>query len=205
MVRPTWPLGLLSLACFAVHGGGHVLRGTAHDVLWACTMANLLIGLGLLLPHRLAALRLPAVGVLWLSVGNFTWAIDLYLGGEFFASSLLTHWDGLGLGLWGLYRLGYPRPAWLLATLGMVLLQGASRLVTPPSANVNVAHHVYGFYQGVYGSYLAFWLSSFVQTALAYFVIDLGLARLYARLAGRSLAGRPAETAGAAPPSPPPI
>ncbi len=179
----TWPLGLLALGGFAIHGGGHLFRGTAHDVLWACTMANLLIGIGLIFPQRTQRVRLVAVGVLWLLVGNFTWAVDLILGGDFFYSSLLTHVGGLVLGGLGLHRLGYPSRAWIFATAGMVLLQLLCRVVTPPAANVNVAHQVYGFYRGIYGSYLQFWVASFFQTALAYFVLDWLLTRIYRRLA----------------------
>lgn len=156
-------------------------------------MANLLIGLGLLWPRATQRARPVAVGVLWLLVGNFTWVVDLALGGEFFCTSILTHWVGLGLGLWGLRRLGYPARAWLFATIGMVLLQLVSRVATPPAANVNVAHHVYDFYRGVYGSYLSFWLASFAQTVLAYFVLDRGLARIYRRLSAPGAGGASAD------------
>lgn len=196
----TWPLGLLALGCFLVHGGSHIVRGTAHDVLWACTMANLLIAVGLIFhrPRALARARLVAVGVLWLLVGNFTWVVDLVLGGDFFWTSLLTHWGGLALGCVGLHRLGYPSRAWLFATLYLVLLQLLSRLLTPPAANVNVAHEVYSFYRGIYSSYLQFWLASFVQTALAYFVLDRILARIFRRLRRSQPATPPA--GGGSPP-----
>ena len=179
-------LGVVALLCFVIHGGSHVLRGTAHDVLWACTMANLLIASGLLVrwpAHAGAALC--STGVLWLCVGNVTWVLDLALGGEFFVTSLLTHWLGLLIGLLGLLQLGFPRRAWLYATLAMVALQLVSRGLTPPSANVNVAHFVYPVYARIYPSYGWFWLASFVQTAGAYFVLDRILARLLPGWAAR--------------------
>jgi len=182
----TVSLGVLALLSFVIHGGSHVLRGTAHDVLWACTMANLLIALGLLfrLPRSLSS-TLCAVGVLWLCVGNFTWAIDLIVGGEFFCTSLLTHWLGLLMGLLGVLRLGWPPRAWLHATLWLIVLQFICRVITPASANVNVAHTVYAVYQRVYPSYAWFWLASLVQTAGAYFVLDRIFARIFARILAR--------------------
>ena len=39
-------LGVLALVCFAVHASFHVLSGRAPDVLWACHIAALLIGVG---------------------------------------------------------------------------------------------------------------------------------------------------------------
>lgn len=179
-------LGVVALLCFLIHGGSHVLRGTAHDVLWACTLANLLIGVGLLFrwPRDLSA-QLCSIGVLWLCVGNFTWLLDLILGGEFFVTSLLTHWLGLGVGIWGLLRLGWPDRAWLHATLALIALQLVCRLLTPPAANVNVAHAVYAGYQRIYPSYAWFWLASFVQTAGAYFVLDRILRWLLPRWAQR--------------------
>jgi len=175
-------LGGLALLSFVIHGGGHVLRGTAHDVLWACTVANLLIAFGLLLPlRREQAATLCAIAVLWLCVGNFTWALDLIFGGEFFITSLLTHWLGLILGLLSLRRLGWPQRAWLHATLSLIALQIISRLLTPAAANVNVAHSVYASYSRIYPSYPWFWLASFAQTTAAYFVIDRILRRLLGR------------------------
>jgi hypothetical protein len=186
-------LGALALLSFGIHGGAHLLRGTAHDVLWACTMANALIAAGLLLPWRRGvAASLCAVAVLWLTVGNVTWALDLILGGEFFWTSLLTHWLGLLLGVLGLRQLGWPPRAWLYATLGLIALQLVCRLATPAAANVNVAHAVYPGYARIYPSYPWFWLASFAQTATAYFVID--------RILRRWLAGPAARAAG--PPGP---
>lgn len=176
-------LGLCALCCFAAHASTHVRRGTAHDVLWACTMSNAVVGLGLLWeaargPHRsdgdgaAVGAVAAAVAILWLCVGNVTWALDLALGGEFFPTSLLTHWGGLLCAAIAVRRLGWPRHAWMYATGGFVALQLVSRQLTPPSANVNVAHAIYPVWAGVYSSYATFWLSSFVQTAGAYYVLD---------------------------------
>ena len=82
-------LGGLALLSFVIHGGGHVLRGTAHDVLWACTVANLLIAFGLL--FRLSIGLLEKIGPFFMVDGRAR-------GGLGLSNELL----GIIYGTWGL-------------------------------------------------------------------------------------------------------
>jgi hypothetical protein len=67
------------------------------------------------------------------------------VGGEFFWTSVLTHFGGLGAGLVVLRRLGgLPRPVWWHAMLAVALLIGISRLATAPAENVNLAFRAWG-------------------------------------------------------------
>lgn len=107
--------------------------------LWACHLASLLAGAGILF-------RRPAiigVGVLWLFVGIPLWLVYLSLGGQFRPESAFTHLGGLAVGLCGLQHFGMPRRLWWRAIVGMWGLLIVSRLGLPPEQNVNLAFHCY--------------------------------------------------------------
>jgi hypothetical protein len=129
-------LGAAALAFFAIHTWELARRGEVHDALWNCNVANLLIGVGLLV-------RVPwlvASGVAWLSLGVPYWILYLCRGGEFIPTSVLTHVGGLVIGCIGVARVGWPSAAWWRALAALVVLGRLTRLVTPEVANVNMSY-----------------------------------------------------------------
>jgi hypothetical protein len=150
------------IGCFAAHALVQVAAGIPHNLLWACHMACLLSGVGLVL--RFAAVA--RAGVLLLSIGTPLWLINLLWGGEFFPTSLLTHVGGPICGWCGLRAMSVApasrqpgtgqaesaarkfqlrranasswRRGWLSAVGSVALLLIASRAVTPAAANVNL-------------------------------------------------------------------
>lgn len=131
-------LGLVAALFYAVHAGWHVAHGRPEDTVWACHLAALAVGGGLMA----RAPALCGIGVLWLSLGVPLWIIDLAGGGEFIVTSPLTHLGGLAIGLWGIRRLGMPRGLWWKAVAALLTLVGLSRLATPAASNVNLSYHV---------------------------------------------------------------
>jgi hypothetical protein len=129
--------GLLAIAFFATHAAAHVARGTTENAIWVCHFSSLLIGIGLL--SRSATLN--AIGLLILIVGVPLWLVNLATGGEFLATSLLTHVGGLSVAVFGAQRLGLPRRVWFKALITATALIMASIWWTPPGANVNLAFH----------------------------------------------------------------
>ncbi|MBI3890782.1 MAG: hypothetical protein HY303_04555 [Candidatus Wallbacteria bacterium] len=169
-------LGLLTLGFCAVHGRVHLARGHAEDLLWACYVANLLIAAGLLM--RWAGCN--AVGTLWLATGLPIWLLDLAGGGEFFPTSLLTHVGGLVTGLAGLRVMGVPDGTWWRAALGFLALIFASRWLTPPEANVNVAFRVWNGWERRFSSYSVY-LSGLVSVhAAAFYGLEQALRKAVA-------------------------
>jgi hypothetical protein len=129
----------LALACFALHAAVLLRRDETPHVLWACHVATLLIGAGLM-----AGAPPPvAIGVSWLSVGTPAWLVDLARGAEQIPTSALTHLGGLALGVLGVRVLGWPRGVWWKAFLVLVGLVLFCRLATPASENVNMAFRVW--------------------------------------------------------------
>jgi hypothetical protein len=167
-------LGVLALGFFAAHGGYHLLHGRPHDVLWICTVAPALVGVGLLGSW-------PAwvgVGVLWLVAGLPLWLLDLAGGGEFLPTSLLTHLGGLGVGLYGLWRLGLPAGVWWKAFLGLAVLQQLCRWLTPRAANVNLAFTVHPGWESWFPSYRWSWLALAGLLLVVFFALEQGLRKL---------------------------
>ena len=132
-------LGVAAVSFYAVHAGQYLLRRQPENVLWICHLGALGVGVGLLLRQA----NIVAVGTLWLLVGLPLWLTDLRSGGEFIPTSLLTHVGGLVAGLVGLRQLGLPRGLWWKAVAASVPVLIVSRLLTPPSANINLSHRVH--------------------------------------------------------------
>jgi hypothetical protein len=133
--RSTWPLGLLATGFFSLHALCQIHAGRHENLLWACHVADLCVGLGLLV-------RWPTLnggGVLLLAMGIPLWLINLCFGGAFYPTSILTHLGGFTIGLIGLRRLPTARYDWLTAVALVATLLVASRAVTSPARNVNLA------------------------------------------------------------------
>ncbi len=159
-------LGILALCFFGAHATIHLLHGRWYDILWTCTLSNAVLGLGLLSRRAISV----AVGATWLVMGNLTWLADLLTGGDFFVTSVLTHFGGLTIGILGARILGWPRRTWIWATLGMLGMQLMARLVTPPLANVNLAFSIYTGWERYYPSYRAFWLIMSSEALIVYYL-----------------------------------
>jgi hypothetical protein len=174
--------GALGVSGYAVHAGYHLWQGRPEDLLWACHLGALGVGVGLLL--RSPAVN--AVGFLWLCVGNVLWCIDLAGGGEFFATSLLTHVLGWLLGGFGIARLGLPRRSWARALLAFLALQQLCRFTTPPVANINLAHAVWPGWEAAFASYWGYQALLLAIGAAAFLLVESGARRLLSSRLSRS-------------------
>jgi hypothetical protein len=173
-------LGAAALACYAIHGGFHLAQGRWYDLLWACHLGAVLVGIGLL--ARDAALN--GVGVLLLSVGTPLWLMDLATGGEFFPTSILTHVVALVIGLYGAWRIGWPRGTWWKAAAGLAVFVGLCRLATPAEANVNVAFAVPRLAEAIFPSHTVY-LACVIAAAAGYFwIVEQVLWRVLPRRGG---------------------
>lgn len=167
--------GALAILCSAAHTANHLAHGDHwSNALWACNIATLLVGAGLLL----RAPRANAIGLLWLSVGLPLWLFDLAFGSPFLATSSLIHLPPLALGLLGARRLGVPRGAAWQACAALAALQILCRLTTPPVENVNMVFAMEPSWQRWFPSYFWNYLAGCALHAGAF----AGLAPLYRRL-----------------------
>jgi hypothetical protein len=174
---PSRAWGALALAFYAIHAGHHLLRGHPEDLLWACHLGVVCVGVGFL--ARLPAVN--AVGFLWIATGDVLWLVGLASGGEFIPTSLFTHGGGLALGALGLARFGMPRHTWWRAVLAFFVLQQLCRFGTPPQANVNLAHAVWSGWEEVFPSTIAYQIALLSIGAAACFAVERISQRVLAR------------------------
>ncbi len=149
--------------------------GETASALWACHLASLLVGAGILLRRA----GFVAIGVLWLLVGIPMWFVYLSIGGPFRPASALTHLGGLAVGCLGLAAFGMPRQMWWKAMAGLLILLGVSRWVSPPALNVNLSFHVYQSRDPFPGFYAAAIVGLTIGTTLFLFLAEQALRRIF--------------------------
>jgi hypothetical protein len=170
-------LGLLALACYAAHAGHHLSQRRPENLLWMCSLASVVIGLGLVLSRP----DLNAIGVLWLVVGLPLWLGDVATGGEFLPTSLLTHIGGLAIGIAGLTRMGLPHQVWWKALAAAFVLHLLCRRLTSPAENVNLAFAPWRGWEGLFRSHAVYVAAVAAVMALSFFTAEILLRRLLGR------------------------
>ena len=165
-------LGLLPLIFFLAQGIHYWRINQLGHMLWMCNVGNLLLAMGLFLEKR-RVIRLAAI---WTIPGLLVWIIYVVLAWGVFLTSTLAHVGGLAVALIALSRYGMDRTAWGWAFGWYLMIQLASRFVTAPELNVNLAHAVQPGWEGTFPFYWTFWL---VLTTLT--VVTLWLSGLLLR------------------------
>lgn len=160
--------GAMAIVFYIAHATTWLLRGVPGGLLWACHLGCLMIGIAILAEIPL----LNAVGVLWLVLGNLLWTIDLAWGGEFIATSPLTHLGGLLIGICHGKRVGFPRHSWLAALAGIAALHVLSGYITPPAENINVAFRVHGSLKGVFPDFQVYRLFLLAAIAALFYALE---------------------------------
>jgi len=168
-------LGLLAISFYAIHGAYHVSRGFPENLLWACHMGSLVVGIGLLARSP----GLNAVGVSWLLLGTPLWIAGVLGGGVFIITSTLTHLGGLSVGIWGMRRFGVPRNVGWQALAGIAALHVLSRWLTPLDKNINLARDVWRGFDVVFPSHGSFLVAVAIALTLFFFGLERGLRSLF--------------------------
>jgi hypothetical protein len=164
-------LGILPVICFLAQGLHYSRRNELGNLLWMCNVGNLLLAMGLFLERPLV-IRLSAI---WMIPGLFIWFIYVVLPWSPFLSSTLAHVGGLIVAMYALSKVRMDRTAWRWAFGWYLMVQLASRFVTPPELNVNLAHAVQPGWERAFGSYWTFWLLLTVITVVVLWLSGLFL------------------------------
>ena len=164
-------LGILPLIFFLAQGVHYWRIDQLGHLLWMCNVGNLLLAMGLFLERRLV-IRLSAI---WMIPGLFVWFIYVVLPWSPFLSSTLAHVGGLIVAMIALRQVRMDRTSWRWAFGWYLMVQLASRFVTPAELNVNVAHAMYSGWEPTFGSYWIFWLVLTVVTAVVLWLSSLFL------------------------------
>ena len=152
-------LGILPLIFFFAQFVHYWRINELGHVLWMCNIGNLILAMGLFLEKRVL-IRLSAI---CLVPGLFVWFVYVVLAWGVFLTSTLAHVGGLAVAMIALRYYRMDRTAWRWAFGWYLVLQLASRFLTPAVLNVNLAHAVQPGWERSFQSYWSFWL---VLTAL---------------------------------------
>lgn len=162
-------LGLLPLIFFLAQGVHYWKINQLGHLLWMCNVGNLLLAMGLFLEKPLVV-RLAAI---WTIPGLIVWFIYVVLAWGVFLSSTLAHVGGIIVAMIALSKYRIDRTVWRWAFGWHLMIQLASRFVTPPELNVNLAHAIQPGWEGGFGSYWAFWLTLTVVTVVVLWLSGL--------------------------------
>lgn len=162
-------LALLALVFWAIHAGNHVfLRGTAHDLLWVCNVAPVVLVVGCL---RESA-RLCAVATSWLSYGMPIWLLDIATGAGMIRTSVFTHFGCLAIGFFAARQLGWPRRTWLVAAFASLVPLLLARIFTSPAPNVMLAFRVHDGWEKYFSSHGLYLVVMIAGSAVVFLVVE---------------------------------
>jgi hypothetical protein len=176
-------LGILPLIFFLAQAVHYWPRHELGHLLWMCNIGNVLLAMGLLL-ERPRVIRLAAI---WTIPGLFIWFFYVVLPWSSVLSSTLAHVGGLIVAMIALSRVRMDRTAWRWAFGWYLMVQLASRFVTPAELNVNLAHAVQPGWEGAFGSYWLFWLVLTLLTAVVLWLCGLLLWSIWPAEANKEL------------------
>ena len=168
-------IGLLPLFFFLAQAVHYWRTNELGHLLWMCNVGNLLLAIGLFL-EKARVVRLAAI---WMIPGLVVWFVYVVLPWGLFITSILAHVGGFTVAMFVLTKYRMDRTAWLWAFGWYLVVQLASRFVTPPNLNVNLAHSVQSGAEQTFGSYWFFWLTLTVATAVILWLSGLLLEKLF--------------------------
>ena len=168
-------LGIFPLFFFLAQAVHYWKINELGHLLWMCNIGNLILALGLFL-EKPVLIRLAAI---WTIPGLVVWIMYVVLAWGVFLTSTLAHVGGLGVALIALSQYGMDRNAWRWAFAWYLLVQLASRVVTAPALNVNLAHSMQPGWESAFQSYFTFWIVLTLVTGVGLWLSGLLLWRIW--------------------------
>ena len=168
-------LGILPLIFFLAQGVHYWRINELGHLLWMCNIGNLLLAMGLFL-EKPVVIRLAAI---WTIPGLIVWMIYVVLAWGVFLTSTLAHVGGLAVALVALSQYGMDRTAWRWAFGWYLMVLLASRFLTAPALNVNLAHAVQPGFERTFQSFWIFMLVLTSATAVTLWLSGLLLRSIW--------------------------
>lgn len=162
-------LGILPLIFFLAQFVHYWRIDQLGHMLWMCNIGNLLLAVGLFLEQPMMV-RLAAI---WTIPGLLIWFLYVVLAWGVFLSSTLAHVGGLTVAMVALSKYRMDRGTWRWALGWYLVVQLASRFLTPAALNVNLAHSIQPGWERAFHSYWTFWLVLTVVTVIVVWLSDL--------------------------------
>ena len=168
-------LGILPLIFFIAQFVHYWRSNELGHMLWMCNIGNLILAMGLFL-EKPVLIRLAAI---WTIPGLVVWFIYVVLTWGVFLTSTLAHVGGLIVAMIALRYYRMDRTAWRWAFGWYLVIQLASRFLTPAVLNVNLAHAVQPGFERSFQSYWIFWLILTALTIVCLWLVGLALSSVW--------------------------
>jgi hypothetical protein len=168
-------LGILPLIFFLAQCVHYWKRHELGNLMWMCNIGNLVLAMGLFL-EKPVVVRLAAI---WTVPGLLVWFLYVVLMWEVFLSSFLAHVGGLAVAMVALSQYKMDRTSWRWAFGWYLVVQLASRFVTAPALNVNLAHAIQPGWERAFHSYWSFWLVLTLTAVVTLWLSGLLLWRIW--------------------------
>lgn len=168
-------LGILPLIFFIAQFVHYWRINELGNLLWMCNIGNLILAMGLFLEKPIL-IRLAAI---WTIPGLVVWFIYVVLTWGVFLTSALAHVGGIIVAMIVLRHYRMDRTAWRWAFGWYLVIQLASRFLTPAALNVNLAHAVQPGFDRTFQSYWSFWLVLTAATIFTLWVCGFLLWRIW--------------------------
>jgi len=181
-------LGFLPLLFFFAQAIHYWQINQLGHMLWMCNIGNLLLALGIFCEQAL----LIRIAVIWSLPGLVVWCLYVVptwgmlltgkaSAGEFYGvvSSTLAHVGGLSVAILVLKKVRMKGDAWVYAFLWYLVVQVASRLLTPAEMNINLSQRIQEGWEGMFSSYWKFWLVLSLLVGLCLWLLNLLLKRFW--------------------------
>ena len=168
-------LGIFPLIFFLAQSVHYWRINQLGHLMWMCNIGNLLLAMGLFL-EKPVVVRLAAI---WTIPGLFTWIVWAVMTWSPFLSSILAHVGGLVVAMIALSQYGMDRTSWRWAFGWYLVVQLASRFLTAPELNVNLAHAIQPGWESAFHSYWSFWLVLTISTLATLWLCGLLLWRIW--------------------------
>jgi hypothetical protein len=168
-------MGVLPLSLFVFRLIDYARAGTPEHILWNCHIANISLALGLFSGFA-PLIRVP---VLWLLFGAAPWTYDMVATGQLSPVAVFSHIGGFTVALWTVSRAGMTGTTWLPALTCHLIWQQMTRFISPPQANINIAHAPYPGFDGCFTGYWQYWFIQAVLAAVALRLVEWGAIRLF--------------------------
>ena len=168
-------LGILPVIFFIAQFVHYWRSNELGHMLWMCNIGNLILAMGLFL-EKPVLIRLAAI---WTVPGFVVWFVYVVLTWGMFLSSTLAHAGGLIVAMMALRHYRMDRTAWRWAFGWYLVIQLASRFLTPAALNVNLAHAVQPGFERSFQSYWIFWLILTALTIVCLWLVGLALSSVW--------------------------
>lgn len=146
----------------------HVATSQSPDyLLFACYVANLLLGLGVLMGSS----TLTGTGFNWVLPGYLLWLHYIARTSDWEPSGAAMHTSGLVVGLLTMRFHRYPRYVWVLAFCLGGVLHLLARLLTDPLLNVNAAFRVYEGWEPLFSSIVVYRVVTVAALGILFIVL----------------------------------